>query len=520
MKKILFLLAALFSLGLSQGYAQALKTVRTYYDLFSTRPYEVYTVNARTGQKHGTYNLYMEDGTLGITMTYANGALNGLYRQYGFADGSAADQSKPRIEANYLNDKLQGHYMEYMIRNGQRKPRIERTYDKGIIVEETTWHESTGAKEEYSCMNGVNRSWYENGKPYRKCQVVKGLPNGKFVEYHPDGSIAEISYYKNGELDGKLEKYYENGQLRTIQHFVDGKLTGEMVGYHSDGRLAEKYTFEIPGEVATCVLYFANGNKRSETTRTGDNEFLTIRYDSITASKTAELVQNWHEASSNSDEGTEVKVYRADGTLHKSWTRNGSKRYRACTYDEKGELESLYDYDGTLVYVFPGTEIVSQRIKPADYKGHYPYECYDREGNIIEKGKMDSDDNKLTVTKYENGRSVYERADNGDEYWRYPNGNRKAYASADRSYIVMYDEQERWIGCRSKEGYNCVYRYPNSSVKAKGEEDAAGNRIGKWYLYSETGRLSVEENGVVRKPTKEEKASHESYLQELVDAKR
>ena len=80
MKKILFLLAALFSLGLSQGYAQALKTVRTYYDLFSTRPYEVYTVNARTGQKHGTYNLYMEDGTLGITMTYANGALNGPYR--------------------------------------------------------------------------------------------------------------------------------------------------------------------------------------------------------------------------------------------------------------------------------------------------------------------------------------------------------------------------------------------------------------------------------------------------------
>ena len=54
-----------------------------------------------------------------------------------------------------------------------------------------------------------------------------------------------------------------------------------------------------------------------------------------------------------------MKVYRADGTLHKSWTRNGSKRYRACTYDEKGKLESLYDYDSTLVYVFPGTEIVA-----------------------------------------------------------------------------------------------------------------------------------------------------------------
>lgn len=50
MKKISLLLTALFSLGLSQGYAQALKTVRTYYDLFSTRPYEVYTVNARTGR--------------------------------------------------------------------------------------------------------------------------------------------------------------------------------------------------------------------------------------------------------------------------------------------------------------------------------------------------------------------------------------------------------------------------------------------------------------------------------------
>ncbi|WP_262480926.1 hypothetical protein [Alistipes onderdonkii] len=33
MKKISFLLAALLSLGLSQGHAQTLKTVRTYYDL-------------------------------------------------------------------------------------------------------------------------------------------------------------------------------------------------------------------------------------------------------------------------------------------------------------------------------------------------------------------------------------------------------------------------------------------------------------------------------------------------------
>lgn len=50
MKKIAILLAALLSLGLSQGHAQALKTVRTYYDLFSARPYEVYTVNARPGR--------------------------------------------------------------------------------------------------------------------------------------------------------------------------------------------------------------------------------------------------------------------------------------------------------------------------------------------------------------------------------------------------------------------------------------------------------------------------------------
>ena len=67
-------------------------------------------------------------------------------------------------------------------------------------------------------MNGVNRSWYENGKPYRACQVVKGLPNGKFVEYHPDGSIAEIRYSKNGELNGKLEKYDENGTHRTTKN--------------------------------------------------------------------------------------------------------------------------------------------------------------------------------------------------------------------------------------------------------------------------------------------------------------
>ena len=122
-------------------------------------------------------------------MTYANRALNGPYRQYGFADGTSADQSKPCFEVNYLNDKLQGHYMEYMIWNGQRKPRIERTYDNGIIIEETTWHESTGAKEEYNCMNGVNRSWYENGKPYRECQVVKGCLTVNSSSITPTGAL-------------------------------------------------------------------------------------------------------------------------------------------------------------------------------------------------------------------------------------------------------------------------------------------------------------------------------------------
>ena len=133
-------------------------------------------------------------------------------------------------------------YMEYMIRNGQRKPcRIERTYDKGIIIEETTWHESTGAKEEYSCMNGVNRSRYENGKPYRECQVVKGLPKRQIRRVSPRRKHCGDKLLQKRRIGrASWKNTMKTGNSAPYSTSRDGKLTGEMVGYHPDGRLAGK----------------------------------------------------------------------------------------------------------------------------------------------------------------------------------------------------------------------------------------------------------------------------------------
>lgn len=520
MKKIIILQTAFFLLGLLQSHSQTLKTVRTYRNLFNTVPYEVYTVNATTGQKHGTYHLYMEDGTLGMTMTYANGARNGAYRQYGFANGNATDQGKARIEANYLNDKLHGKYVHYMLLNGQRRPCTERVYDKGEIVQETTYYESNGVKKEHSCRDGVANAWFENGKVKRECPMTNGKPNGKYVEYYPDGTLAEASYYKNGELDGKLEEYYDDGKLRTTQQFINGLFTGEIIGYRSNGKLAEKYIYETPGMCSSCIFYFDNGSKRSESTRTGDDEFLTIRYDSISASKIAEIVQTWRQAATFSDEGSSSKLYRPDGTLQEERKCNDQKQIRRSIYNAEGHLESVYDYDKTQIYVFSGTETISKRIQRVNHKGICSYEVYDREGNVIEKGEQDTSGTVINSNTYVDGIRVQSLSADGRQNWYYPNGAIKYVYNPGSSCILKYDEQGRLIARSSVKDRYFVYNYPGTmTIQAKGQEDAEGNRIGKWYLYSETGLLSIEENGIVRKPTKEEKSNHASYLQELVNAK-
>ncbi len=63
------------------------------------------------------------------------------------------------------------------------------------------------------------------------------LPEGVWIEYHPNGAIANISYYSDGVQVGDYEEFNESEQLSMAGYLINGKRDGEWEIYSPNGRL-------------------------------------------------------------------------------------------------------------------------------------------------------------------------------------------------------------------------------------------------------------------------------------------
>ncbi len=70
-----------------------------------------------------------------------------------------------------------------------------------------------------------------------KIEVVKGTPEGVFIDYHTNGQLKIESYVENGELNRYVKTYYDNGQLQSETILVNGLSEGLSYGYTRDGKL-------------------------------------------------------------------------------------------------------------------------------------------------------------------------------------------------------------------------------------------------------------------------------------------
>ena len=73
--------------------------------------------------------------------------------------------------------------------------------------------------------------------------VLSGVYNGVYREYHPNGSLRRSANYSNGVFNGIEEKYYENGQLSESVNYVQGNFNGKRMVYWTNGILKEENFF-------------------------------------------------------------------------------------------------------------------------------------------------------------------------------------------------------------------------------------------------------------------------------------
>jgi len=94
--------------------------------------------------------------------------------------------------------------------------------------------------QEGSFENGILanevKSYFQNGSIKAIGNFENGLPEGSATEFDIKGDTIYQYRYKEGILDGKSEKYKE-GRLSEISYYSKGVMDGEYISYHPNGEV-------------------------------------------------------------------------------------------------------------------------------------------------------------------------------------------------------------------------------------------------------------------------------------------
>lgn len=535
--KIKHLFIALMAIvsTLQAAQAQSLETIRTYHDPWTgSRLFEIYTVIAGTGTKHGSYKQYDEDGDLYMECNYVRNQLHGEYKLYRIYDTNGILRDKKAVGelSHYENGVLHGMSTTWCADlKGKRHMLSRCRYEKGKKMEREEWYYE-GNKQNELVLNGVSKTWRSDGTLEQEWQVTNGRRNGYAKFYNEAGIIISEQTYTNDEL--KTEKFlYENGNLKSSATYDKGQLTGTYMSYYPDGSVESENSYSKPGLLSKRTKYASNGNKTREIELVDiqKQRYSLIAYDSISGTKSLEAIQGFYEVANERNDGYSGKVYYPDGRTYTWVLDEKMHKYKERFFRADGTLEYVNESNGDRInYSDDGAYKTSKVFAKSSYHGkeqYTPYELYYPSGNVSERGYIDTDDNVVEKTYYEeNGTKSSEYVDDRYVVEYYPDGKILEIVDFETPFTVGYEQNGtiRYVANRKSE--QIVYFYPNGDIRAKGVQDKDGNRIGKWYIYSPSkqtilgfipGKLSIEENGVSRKPTKEEKTEHESYLSDLIN---
>ena len=80
-----------------------------------------------------------------------------------------------------------------------------------------------------------------------------GKIEGLYKSYHENGMLAEIGFYKDGKANGHFKRYYSDGQLAADVHYRDDKFDGYCEFFNQDGTLERAVHYIIEEEVKFCL---------------------------------------------------------------------------------------------------------------------------------------------------------------------------------------------------------------------------------------------------------------------------
>lgn len=205
-----------------------------------------------TGSSAQTYQVFKGDT---INRVDAKGKKQGLWRKYYSNDTLFS-------EGIYKNGKHFGTFNTFH-KNGQRQSVL---HFRGLseISDATLYNDSSQliAKGKYIDRFKDSVWVYYNGstgKLSAEEYYKKGVKEGEWKIYYPNGSLAESEVYKSGKKNGPSKKFFENGKLRFQGNMINDQLEGKVKLYFSDGKIWQEGIYKSGDKHGLWTIFKNDG---------------------------------------------------------------------------------------------------------------------------------------------------------------------------------------------------------------------------------------------------------------------
>lgn len=115
---------------------------------------------------------------------------------------------------------------------------VKTAFPDGSLSRIYTVRKGTNIRE------GVSISYHPNGKVAVEAPYANGVLNGVLRTYFENGNLWQTIGYKDGDEEGVSVTYFENGKKKKKETFKDGVLFGAVEEYSTEGKLLRRIPYE------------------------------------------------------------------------------------------------------------------------------------------------------------------------------------------------------------------------------------------------------------------------------------
>ncbi len=141
-----------------------------------------------------------------------------------------------------------------------------KTYDKRNIhinfPDSIVKVEINNKKNEVKPVTGKDYYWYYAGKIHFNKGGYRGnLLDGKYTVFTPEKDLLASGQFHKGLKQGVWKRWYPNGALQSIVRWKEGLKSGVSKFFNKEGALIKKLNYKKDLLHGTCVFYNEDGKK-------------------------------------------------------------------------------------------------------------------------------------------------------------------------------------------------------------------------------------------------------------------